>query len=333
MPKQIDTLHLWLSHDLGYTVEQITALLGDASSRQYYRIKAHSTSNPQQNYILMHSPHPDDKLEQFIKVSESLELMGVDVPRIYHKNVTQGLLLLEDLGDDLLLQKLTEDTVSDYYQKAMDIILNIQKHPTPSILPAFNKTHMLTEMNLFKDWFIKTHLEITLTTSEEQFIDQQFSNIADAIEAHPQTMIHRDFHSRNLMVLPNAKLGVIDFQDAMIGPRAYDLVSLLKDCYVSWTPSFIKHCCQYFHHELSDNTSFENFYHEFTLCGLQRHLKVLGIFCRLYYRDGKSRYLADLPLTWQYMSNALNECPDLIEFKQFIDTRIYPICKKVLNLC
>jgi aminoglycoside/choline kinase family phosphotransferase len=333
MPKQIDTLHLWLSH-LGLRVEQITLLLGDASSRHYYRIKARSPRLPHEQFIIMHAPNPEDKLEQFIKVSESLEHMGVQVPKIFHQDVPQGLLLLEDLGDELLLQRLNQDSVKNYYHKAMDIILNLQRHPIPSILPKFNQSYMLQEMSLFNDWFIRKHLNLDLSAAENEFLEQQFYKIANIIESHPQTMIHRDFHSRNLMVLPNEILSVIDFQDAMIGPRSYDLVSLLKDCYICWPPHQVLEFCQYFFVKLADKDStFDKFRQEFTLCGLQRHLKVLGIFCRLFYRDGKSRYLPDLPLTWKYMYDALHALPELGQFKQFIDTRIYPKCQQVLNLC
>jgi N-acetylmuramate 1-kinase len=190
----------------------------------------------------------------------------------------------------------------------------------------------LQELQLFNDWFVKKHLHIELSSSEEDLLMNAFLNLAQEITTMPRTVIHRDFHSRNLMILNDGTLGVIDFQDAMIGPRTYDLVSILKDCYISWDVSLQKKWCYDFYQKLHIPGDFNVFWREFTLCGLQRHLKVLGIFARLNYRDGKDQYLNDLPLVWHYMLEALSQLDEYKAFHQWIQERIAPIFQQQASI-
>lgn len=323
MLNRLDTLHLWLSNTCQFNLLNFMPLTGDASFRRYYRIYGNFFNTAPKNYMLMDSPSPQEKIDEFVKISKILQEFDIHVPHIIQKNLQDGFLILEDFGDRLLLDELNNHTADFFYHHAIDILVHIQSHPYPSNLPKFDIQHMYGEMELFTTWFIGKHLDLTLTNTELDLIKKSFLYIAESIASHPKVLIHRDFHSRNLMVLQDNQLGVIDFQDAMIGPQTYDFVSLLKDCYIEWPVEKQREWCHYgFQQFYPEKLTFEQFWQEFNLCGLQRHLKVLGIFCRLFYRDHKSRYLNDLPLTWHYMYQALSQFPELAAFKQFIDTRI-----------
>ena len=323
MLNRLDTLHLWLSNTCQFHLLDFTPLTGDASFRRYYRIYGNFPNSIQQNYMVMDSPSPQEKIDEFVKISRILQDFGVHVPQIIHKNLQDGFLILEDFGDTLLLDQLNAQTADSLYHRAIDILVKIQSQAYPSNLPKFDLHHMYDEMALFSTWFIGQHLQLSLSNEELELIEKSFLYIAESIASHPKVMIHRDFHSRNLMVLDKHQLGVIDFQDAMIGPQTYDFVSLLKDCYIEWPEDKQKQWCHYGYKKLYPNgQAFDEFWHQFNLCGLQRHLKVLGIFCRLFYRDHKSRYLNDLPLTWRYMHQALSQFKELDSFKQLIEQRI-----------
>ena len=335
MLNRLDTLHLWLSNICQFNLLNFMPLTGDASSRRYYRIYGHFPETAPKNYMLMDSPSPQEKIDEFVKISKILQDFDIRVPDIIQKNLLDGFLILEDFGDKLLLDMVNNDTSDLFYHRAIDIIVNLQSHPYPSNLLEFDFEHMYSEMKLFTTWFIGKHLNLSLTNSELELIENSFVYIAENIASHPKVLIHRDFHSRNLMVLQDNQLGVIDFQDAMIGPQTYDFVSLLKDCYIEWPVEKQRAWCQYGYQQLyTGQHTFEQFWHEFSLCGLQRHLKVLGIFCRLFYRDHKSRYLNDLPLTWHYMYQAISQFPELNGFKLLIDKRIQPAFNMKVNaLC
>ncbi len=333
MLNPLDTLHLWLSQTCQFSIEKITPLAGDASFRQYFRIHGNFPNESSRQLMLMDARSPNENINQFIQIAKILKDMRINVPDIIKEAPHEGFLLLEDLGDDLLLSKLDDQSVDFFYTKAIDILLQIHAQPIPYQLPSFDIPHMLKEMQLFQDWFLEHHLNLQLSTTEQQLIQASFLKIARTVDSHPKSMIHRDFHSRNLMVLPNNDLGVIDFQDAMIGARAYDVVSLLKDCYISWDKKQQNKWSTYFYHGLNTDTDLNDFLKEFTLCGIQRHIKVLGIFSRLNYRDGKSKYLADLPLTWQYLTQALDDYPELVAFKDFIDSKVEPLFQSKLIPC
>jgi aminoglycoside/choline kinase family phosphotransferase len=220
------------------------------------------------------------------------------------------------------------ENVQNWYRLAIDIIIQLQKCATVN-LPPFDKAHMLGELNLFVEWFLKAYLKLSLQTTEEQMIADSFAWIVAQIEHQPQVLIHRDFHSRNLMIIDDQKsIGVIDFQDAMKGPITYDLVSLLKDCYIQWSQETVFELLNYFHQQspLVRGWSINDLQRAFDVCGLQRDLKVLGVFSRLYLRDNKAGYLKDLPLTLHYVRAALEGVSELAEFYQFIDTRIQLPC-------
>jgi aminoglycoside/choline kinase family phosphotransferase len=333
MPNRLDALHLWLSESCTLPLQNIQALAGDASFRKYYRITGCLAHQSDATYIVMDAPSPEEKIEDFIKISHLLKQMDISTPSILKQNLSQGFLILEDFGDQLLLDTLTPQNVDIFYRQAMEIILQMQRLYANQTIPHFDQHYMCQEMHLFTDWFIKKHLNLHLETHEQELLNKTYKDIAQRISTHPQTFIHRDFHSRNLMVLPHQQLGVIDFQDAMLGPRTYDLVSLLKDCYIAWPSNQQKAWVDDFRKHLNPSVPQETLWQEFTLCGLQRHLKVLGIFCRIFYRDGKTRYMADLPLVWDYMFKALTELGIYPEFHQWICQKVELLFKQSIKPC
>lgn len=332
MHKRQNELDKWLKSLFGLTPFTIIPLAGDASFRRYFRIKCGELTR-----VLMDAPPNKEDILPFINICERLAAIGVHTPTIYAKDYEQGFILLEDMGDQLLLQALTADNSDKLYQAAMTTLLKIQQCPTaPPRLPSFDRNHMMQELSLFRDWFLQAYLGITLNAEEDNLLDETFQRLTTQITTQPQVFIHRDYHSRNLMILEqphSLTIGVIDFQDAMIGPYAYDLVSLLKDCYIQWPRERVMRWLTYFyqHSPTAQNTTLPEFTRAFDWCGLQRHLKVLGIFCRLYLRDNKPNYLRDLPLTFNYVRACLEDYSELQPLYQFIQRRVHPrFIEKVL---
>lgn len=320
MTSRIDELQDWLINTLQLNIQVFERLAGDASFRHYYRIQGHFPAQKSQSFIAMDAPPLHEKNHEFLAINHLLQLQKVRVPYIYASNLNKGFMLLEDFGERHFFEVLTPENKVLYYQKAIEVIHLIQSplnQEEINKLPVFSKSYMREELSLFEEWFLKIHLRIELESAERNLLYHCFDFLINNIDNHPKTLIHRDLHSRNLMILKDDTIGVIDFQDAMIGPRAYDLVSLLKDCYIEHTEAFQTHGLNIF--KVDDVDSFQL---EYELCGLQRHLKVLGIFSRLYHRDGKSRYLSDLPLVLDYTFKALNKMPELSLFHQWFNERV-----------
>lgn len=319
MQTRENALNDWLKARLKDTPFRITPLAGDASFRRYFRLALPTTTQ-----IIMDAPPEKEALEPFIRIQRSLAATGILTPVVHQADLTQGFAILDDLGDHLFLYQLTDQNRDDYYTKAIDVLIQMQ-HCTTDVLPSFDKAHMLKEMHLFHEWFLKAYLQLSLSTAEEQVIQDMFHMIADRIVAQPQVFIHRDYHSRNIMIT-NHQLGIIDFQDAMHGPLTYDLVSLLKDCYIQLPDNaYQRYIDRFYQHQpLAQRWSTQQFKEEIDYCGLQRHLKVLGIFCRLYLRDKKPNYLNDLPLTLHHTITALKRYPTLAPLRQLIEQRVLP---------
>jgi aminoglycoside/choline kinase family phosphotransferase len=330
-----DLLQEWLKNDCHLHIHDIQALKGDASLRRYYRVLGEFPNQKPAPFILMDAKNAAEKTEQFIFVGKLLESLSVRVPKIYQINHENGFLLLEDLGETQLLDILNPGNVDVFYKAAFDTLANLQLNAArvdiPQKLPHFDYRHMHTEVQLFVDWFLKKHLQLELDTSTHKMIENTFDQLLKTIETYPHTIIHRDFHSRNLMVMQNHMLGVIDFQDAMYGPRAYDVVSLLKDCYIVWDENLQKKYCHYFLDKIHQSQDFENFWQEFQICGLQRHLKVLGIFARINYRDHKPGFMNDLPRVWNYTITALKQLPELDVFYSYLKNTVEPIFLNTLK--
>ncbi len=331
MQKRQNELNLWLTTLLGKQAFTLTPLAGDASFRRYYRLHGFKYTR-----VVMDAPPLQETITPFLTIGKSLTAAGVHTPYVYAFDEKKGFILLEDLGDQLLLGSLIPENVSELYGYAMNLILQIQRIPTNHPpLPAFDKAHMLQELSLFREWFLQGYLNLLLTEQESLLLNNTFHWLIDELASQPQVFIHRDFHSRNLMVNEEnlEDIGVIDFQDAMIGPFTYDLVSLLKDCYIQWPREQIIEWVSAFYHRMPTpyNFTLESFTRAFDLCGLQRHLKVLGIFCRLHLRDHKARYLNDLPLTLNYVNACVESYPELQGLCHFLQERVHaPFAKKSL---
>lgn len=324
MPTIRDTKrHEWLTHILGHANFTITPLAGDASFRCYFRLHQN-----QQTYVVMDAPPEKEGLTSFLQIANQLTKQGIYTPQIHAFDEVQGFILLEDLGDALLLKELNQNSADFLYKKALETLLAIQTIPAND-LPAFDKTFMLSELAVFREWFLIKFLNLKLTEQHNILLEQTFDWLSTQISLQPQVFIHRDYHCRNLIVT-KGKLSVIDFQDAMQGPFTYDLVSLLKDCYIQWPYEAILGWIGYFYTGMPQtfNISLAEYIRAFELCGLQRHLKVLGVFCRLHLRDNKSAYLNDLPLTFHYAMSCLERYQELQPFYQFMQQTIQPLFLK-----
>lgn len=312
MHERENALKEWLKDTLDTQHFKLTPLAGDASFRRYFRLNYNELSQ-----VVMDAPPGKEDLKPFIDVARMLEQINVPAPKIIAINQSAGFLILSDLGDKLLLPELNKESVDAYYTEAIQIILKMQQYPlSVAKRPSFDSAFMLKEMNLCREWFFQAYLGLNLTEEEVTVIDGSMQWLAGEIAKQPRVFIHRDYHSRNLMVSSQTHdhaLAVIDFQDAMGGPLLYDLVSLLKDCYISWPRDVVLKWVAFFYNH-SPHTqiyTLPELIKTFDLCGLQRHLKVLGVFCRLYLRDGKDGYLGDLPLTLKYVVECCESYPEL----------------------
>ncbi len=321
-----NALHEWLNTVVTHPSYSLTSLAGDASFRRYYRLQSEGVS-----YVVMDAPPPAESIQPFLLVAKTLMKADLHVPIIFAVEPDQGFILLEDLGDQVFLKTLTTMNADKLYKLAMDAIHQLQRCSisTPP-LPAFNQIHMQGELALFRDWFLGAYLGLELNQEECDLLDHTFTDLIAQLTNQQQVFIHRDYHSRNLMVLEHAhhiELGIIDFQDAMSGPCTYDLVSLLKDCYVQWPREQILTWLSYFYEKMPapSRGTLSAFCRDFDLTGLQRHLKVLGIFCRLSLRDHKHVYLNDLPLTLHYVMDCLENYTELHAFYHFMQSKVQPL--------
>lgn len=323
MHERENALKEWLKEIISHDEFTLTPLTGDASFRRYFRIQYNDLTQ-----IVMDAPPGKEDLKPFVHVAQVLSNAQVLVPQLIAINIELGFLLLSDLGDTLLLKELRADTVDAYYKQAVDTLAQIQSCPSGDAhIPNFDKAFMLKEMNLCPEWFFKGYLSLDLQQDELHLVQKTMDWIADEVAQQPITLIHRDYHSRNLMLNTNKEqtlLAVIDFQDAMYGPITYDLVSLLKDCYISWPREEVLRWVNYFYEQtpLAQKYNKDMFIRAFDLCGLQRHLKILGVFSRLYLRDGKAGYLADLPLTLKYVLECTETYKELHSFYNFLQSRV-----------
>ncbi|MBD3839294.1 MAG: phosphotransferase, partial [Epsilonproteobacteria bacterium] len=283
------------------------------SLRNYYRVIFEKKS-----FVVMDATKLKSSLLPFIDVASKLLEVEVSVPQIIKEDTLNGYLLLEDFGDTLLANHLDENSFARLYTQALDEIIKMQKADTSS-LELYDREFLIFEMNLMKDWLFDKYLSLELSIAQEEILEKSLAFIADEVLSQPQgVMVHRDFHSRNLMLV-GEKIGVIDFQDAKVGAITYDLVSLLKDVYVYFEPQKIDELALLFRDKKALEVDDKTFIRWFDMMGLQRHIKILGIFARLHLRDGKSGYLKDLPLTYQYVLEAMTKYEELSPLKRLFD--------------
>ncbi len=295
-----DALRLeWTRQALADPDAPLERASNDASFRSYWR--SHSAGR---SWIVMDAPPDREDIRPWLDVASRLARAGVHVPEIQAADPERGFVVMEDLGDRLLLPELTESSADRLYGSALDTLLAMQRHADASDLPVYDEARLVTEMELMPEWLLKRHLGHTPECEEWDVIESAFRALVNNARLQPQVFVHRDYHSRNLLVTERDSPGVIDFQDAVRGPITYDLVSLLRDCYIAWPEARVNAWVEDYRQRLvaAGLTTIDAgaFLRAFDLMGLQRHLKVLGIFCRLWYRDGKAGYLQDLPLVWRY---------------------------------
>jgi aminoglycoside/choline kinase family phosphotransferase len=306
----------WLENDCLLNVEKCEPASNDASFRRYFRVKIDG-----ENFIAMDAPPDKEDIVPFIKIAELLKKANVNTPTLLHHNLEDGFILLEDFGSRWLLDELNDDNATSLYNRALTDLLPFTTNQAllTANLPCYDEALLRREMALFEEWFVEQFLDDELP--QDLWENVQKILIQSALE-QPQVCVHRDYHSRNLMVLPNGELGVLDFQDAVLGALTYDAVSLLRDCYIDWADEKLEiWLLDYFEQLKVQNVvacDFTQFKRWFDLMGMQRHLKVCGIFSRLHLRDDKSEYLKSIPRTLNYLIQVCGVYSELHEFQEFL---------------
>lgn len=323
MTDRLTLIHEWLTHTLGIKSVTLTPASGDASFRRYLR--AHFNG---QARIVMDAPPGHEDCTPYIKIANALHAIGLNVPVVEAQDLERGFLLLSDLGTTVYLDVLNEDTVERLYGDALGALLTLQAlGPGADLLPPYDRALLLSEMQLFYDWYLGTHKNLNVSEDEQAALSTVFDLLADEALAQPKVAVHRDYHSRNLMVTETNNPGILDFQDAVFGPVTYDLVSLLRDCYVAWPRTRVEDWALGYlelalqsgvlnKDQLSDERQFMRW---FDLMGVQRHLKASGIFARLNHRDGKPGYLDDIPRTLDYVLAVATHYDDLMPLSAVIE--------------
>ena len=319
-------LREWLSHlpqGLGLVIGSLRPASDDASFRRYFRVDAAAGQGG--SLIAMDAPPTQEDCAPFVHAAEVFSRSGVSVPRVLAADFPHGLLLLEDFGSSTYLSQLSASSAPSLYADAIDALIRLQMASSAASFAPYDRERLMRELQLFPEWYIARHKAVTLDAAEQAVLDAAFETILGNVLAQPQVDVHRDFHSRNLMVLAGDRNpGILDFQDAVYGPITYDLVSLLRDAYIRWEEEqVIDWTVRYWERArkagLPVRADFGDFYRDFEWMGLQRHLKVLGIFARLSHRDGKDRYLADLPLVLRYVQEVAARYVTLAPLSRLID--------------
>ena len=293
----------------------------DASFRRYFRV-----DTPEgQSLIVMDAPPPQEDVRPFVKVAELFSATGVSVPAILAKDTERGFLLLSDLGSTTYLQQLNPDTAHKLYIDAIDALILLQVQSRAGVLPVYDRELLHRELMLFPDWYITRHLKATLSDEQSADLNRVFDVLLANNLAQAPVYVHRDYHSRNLMVMNKGNPGILDFQDAVYGPITYDLVSLLRDAYIQWDEELVLDwVIRYWERArragLPVSHDVDVFYRDFEFMGLQRHLKVLGIFARLYHRDGKDGYLNDMPMVMDYTRKTAYRYKEFAPLIRLLDT-------------
>ena len=320
MDNRLAALKDWIGRVLRVSVYDIRPASADASFRRYFRVRAGGAT-----YIAMDAPPEQEDMRPYVRIARRLHELGLNVPRILEQDLERGFLLISDLGERLYLAQLNADTVERLYGDALGALVVLQAgafsrrapDETP-LLPDYDAALLTRELELFREWYLGRHLGRALGARQHDVLDRSFEFLTRAALAQPRVWVHRDYHSRNLMVTDVNNPGILDFQDAVVGPVTYDLVSLLRDCYIAWPRARVEDWAKGYH-ELARQSGIPVgdddalFLRWFDLMGVQRHLKASGIFARLNYRDGKPGYLPDIPRTLGYVLEVGARYPELEE--------------------
>lgn len=313
---RLTQLQQWLNSLSENTYTDLRPASADASFRQYFRV---TNNKDNKTYIVMDAPPEKEDCHPFLLVTDLIRGVGVNAPDVISLDIQQGFLLLDDLGSKPYLDYLDDDSANKLYSDAIDALVKMQT--IDGLLPAYDEERLQTEMDLFETWYLNRHLDIQLNEKQKASLNQTFDLLIKNASEQPQVFVHRDYHSRNLMITDENNPGVIDYQDAVIGPITYDLVSLFKDCYIEWPRERIELWLELYLARISPDRLIDKdtLIRWFDLMGVQRHLKVLGIFARLNYRDGKTQYLNDLPLTLKYVLEMCEQYDELQPLKQLFE--------------
>jgi N-acetylmuramate 1-kinase len=308
--ERLQALQDWAARQLGGDSLDIAPASADASFRRYFRVTAKG-----RDYIVMDAPPAHEDCRPFVAVARLFGEAGVHVPEVLAQDMDQGFLLLTDLGDTTYLSALNDNTARELYLASNDALIRIQQASRPGVLPEYSRTLLTRELMLFPEWYVAKHLGVEMKDEQKAILDTVFERILANNLAQPQVYVHRDWHSRNLMVSdPNP--GILDFQDAVYGPITYDLASIYRDAYIQWDEEMqLDWVIRYWEKargaRLPVPEDFGAFWRDFEWMGAQRHIKVLGIFARLYHRDGKDGYLKDMPLVMHYLRRVCERYDEL----------------------
>ena len=317
-------LNAWLSKALPDADFKLTTASADASFRRYFRVHLARAHLGHQTLIAMDAPPPQEDCTPFVKIAKQFLDAGLNVPKVIAQDLANGFLLLSDLGNDTYLQHLNNETAQMLYFDATNALIKLQLASKNHDLPPYDEALLTREMQLFPDWYVNKHLGQTLNAEQQGWLQQTFTSLNKNILAQGQVTVHRDYHSRNLMVTHENTPGILDFQDAVHGAITYDLVSLLKDAYIQWDEEqIIDMAVRYWEPAkkagLPVASDFSEFYRDFEWMGAQRHIKVLGIFARLCHRDGKDGYLKDMPLVMHYLRKVCERYVELRPMLRLLD--------------
>lgn len=317
-------LNVWLGQTLPDANFKLTTASADASFRRYFRVNLANPYLGNQTLIAMDAPPPEEDCTPFVKLAKQFLDAGLNVPKVIAQDLANGFLLLSDLGNDTYLQHLSNETAQMLYGDATNALIKLQLASKNHDLPAYDEALLTREMQLLPDWYVNKHLGQTFNAEQQGWLQQTFTALNKNILSQGQVTVHRDYHSRNLMVTHENTPGILDFQDAVHGAITYDLVSLLKDAYIQWDEEqIIDMAVRYWEPAkkagLPVANDFSEFYRDFEWMGAQRHIKVLGIFARLYHRDGKDGYLKDMPLVMHYLRKVCERYVELRPMLRLLD--------------
>lgn len=310
MDQRFADLHRWLLQ--WYTITRLEPIVGDASFRRYFRL-----TEGHQTYIVMDAPPDLEPCQAFIDLALRYREAGLRTPQLFQQDTQLGFLVMEDFGYRLFYKVLAPENVHRLYDAAISKLPLIQKVQASSQgpLPVFGEEMLRKELDNFTHWYLEKYLGFKIDAKTQEILDRTYRLLIQSAISQPQVGIHRDYHSRNLMELPNNEVGILDFQDAMIGPVTYDLVSLIRDCYVEWPDRKVYTWLIEFHQTLSSDISYPQLERWFDWMGMQRHLKAMFIFARKHFRDQNSTYLQFLPVTWDYVRVMSEKYPEFYDFR------------------
>lgn len=326
MPHRPDQLSAFLTralHANGLRVSGATqAITGDASFRHFHRVYTNAGS-----VVLVDAPPATENNLQYERIARRWRAAGLPLPDILASDVEQGFFLVSDLGDELLADALRTGNADARYRQALDLLMRIQALPDDSTAPPYEISRFRMELGIFREWFLDKLLGHVLSRDEAQLLDTTEGVLLDVITRQHRVCVHRDYHSRNLLVLADGTLGIVDFQDALWGHYAYDVVSLLRDCYVRWPDADVDAWRAYYvalARQQLPQGALTNFAEDFDLTGMQRHMKAIGIFARLWMRDGRPAYLADIPRVLGYLHDVASAYPPLTPFASWVAETLTP---------